>query len=111
MEWEGPAVDILGELLDQLNYKVSNRRMITLKHSQQTRGDVEYSNDIKIASDDLVTMQSHERHCIIMDLVLDQISTQQIPLSNMPYNKLINESVTLRNNAHSTYPTWWGTKK
>ena len=62
------------------------------KQHQQTRDDVEHSNDNDaVASDDPVTTESHEIHCAIMNLVLYQISTRQVPLTNMPYNKIINE--------------------
>ena len=69
---------------------------MTIRQTQQTSGDIEHLNATAAVGNDHVTTESQANHIIIMNIVLYQISTRQVPLTNMPYNKSINESVTLQ---------------
>ncbi len=79
---------------------------MAFRQIHHTRGDVENSNNIAmVAGGNLVTTKGHTIHPFIMNLVFDQISAQQVPLTNMPYNKLINESVPFKPPKITSRPT------
>ncbi len=63
---------------------------------EQTCRYVEHSNDATLcANDNPVTTNSHVKHARKKKIVLYQMSTRQVPLTNIPCNEFINKSVTI----------------
>ena len=97
MEWKGTVVDMLWELRDHFNCNITHEEIITSNQDLQTRRDSEHSYDIITAGGDHVSTERNTRHRNIMNHVMYDITTRQVPFTNIPCNKFINESVTRKN--------------